>query len=206
MACSPNAPKPTFSAPTSISRSRSTTSATPSSTFPAIARAHPGRRQAWSRWSGCSRISFRARSTSAAQFREAGVTVAVGGFHVSGCIAMLPELPPDLKEAQALGMILYAGEGEGRLADFLQRHPRRRAEAGLQLPQRHAGHGGGGDSRPAAPGRDPGRRALHELRRRPRLPVPVLASAPSSTCRGASRATAPPTTSRRSCAPTPPRT
>ena len=59
------------------------------------------------------------------QFRKQGVTVAVGGFHVSGCIAMLPELPPDLKEAQALGMILYAGEGEGRLAEFLQGHRRR---------------------------------------------------------------------------------
>jgi pyruvate-formate lyase-activating enzyme len=54
------------------------------------------------------------------KFRELGVTVAIGGFHVSGCIAMLPELPPDLKEAQALGMILFAGEGEGRLADFLR--------------------------------------------------------------------------------------
>ena len=54
------------------------------------------------------------------QFRKQGVTVAVGGFHVSGCIAMLPELPPDLKEAQALGMILYAGEGENRLAEFLK--------------------------------------------------------------------------------------
>src|SRR5258708_26919799 len=54
------------------------------------------------------------------QFRKQGVTVAVGGFHVSGCIAMLPELPPDLKEAQALGMILYAGEGENRLEEFLK--------------------------------------------------------------------------------------
>src|ERR1700759_3251054 len=54
------------------------------------------------------------------EFRKQGVTVAVGGFHVSGCIAMLPELPPDLKQAQALGMILYAGEGEGRLAEFLK--------------------------------------------------------------------------------------
>src|ERR1700674_1354949 len=54
------------------------------------------------------------------QFRKQGVTVAVGGFHVSGCIAMLPEVPPDLQEAQALGMILYAGEGEGRLAGFLR--------------------------------------------------------------------------------------
>ena len=54
------------------------------------------------------------------QFRERGVTVAVGGFHVSGCVAMLPELPPDLREAQALGIILYAGEGEGRLAGLLR--------------------------------------------------------------------------------------
>ena len=54
------------------------------------------------------------------QFRARGVTVAIGGFHVSGCIAMLPKLPPDLEEAQALGMILYAGEGEGRLAGLLQ--------------------------------------------------------------------------------------
>ena len=54
------------------------------------------------------------------QFRAAGVAVAVGGFHVSGCISMLPELTPDLKEAQALGITLFAGEGEGRLADLLR--------------------------------------------------------------------------------------
>ncbi len=54
------------------------------------------------------------------QFRARGVTVAVGGFHVSGCIAMLPELPPELRQAQALGMILFAGEGEGRLAGLLR--------------------------------------------------------------------------------------
>src|SRR5271166_1339485 len=54
------------------------------------------------------------------QFRALGVTVAVGGFHVSGCIAMLPEQPPELREAQTLGMILYAREGEGRLADFIK--------------------------------------------------------------------------------------
>ena len=45
------------------------------------------------------------------QFRKRGVTVAVGGFHVSGCIAMLPELPPDLKEAQALGHDPVCGRG-----------------------------------------------------------------------------------------------
>src|SRR5208282_1183606 len=35
-------------------------------------------------------------------FRKLDVPVVIGGFHVSGCISMLPELPPDLKEAQAL--------------------------------------------------------------------------------------------------------
>jgi radical SAM superfamily enzyme YgiQ (UPF0313 family) len=54
------------------------------------------------------------------QFRAAGITVVMGGFHPSGCIAMLPELPPDLKEAQDLGIALYAGEGEGRMADLLR--------------------------------------------------------------------------------------
>jgi radical SAM superfamily enzyme YgiQ (UPF0313 family) len=54
------------------------------------------------------------------QFRAADVPVVVGGFHVSGCISMLPELPPDLKEAQALGITLFAGEGEGRMADLLR--------------------------------------------------------------------------------------
>ena len=47
------------------------------------------------------------------------------------------------------------------------------AEACLQLPERHAGHGRRGDPGAAAPRRDQGRRALHELRRRTRLPVPV---------------------------------
>jgi radical SAM superfamily enzyme YgiQ (UPF0313 family) len=55
----------------------------------------------------------------ARQFRAAGIPVAIGGFHVSGCISMLPELPPDLKEALDLGITLFAGEGEGRLGDLL---------------------------------------------------------------------------------------
>ncbi len=56
----------------------------------------------------------------AREFRAEGLNVVIGGFHVSGCISMLPELPADLKEAQALGVILYAGEGEGRMAEFLR--------------------------------------------------------------------------------------
>ncbi len=44
--------------------------------------------------------------------RMAGVQVMIGGFHVSGCLAMLQELPPDLKEAQSLGISMFAGEAE----------------------------------------------------------------------------------------------
>ncbi len=55
----------------------------------------------------------------ARQFRAAGLAVAVGGFHVSGCLAMLPELPPDLQAAQKLGVTLFAGEAEGRLEQLL---------------------------------------------------------------------------------------
>jgi radical SAM superfamily enzyme YgiQ (UPF0313 family) len=56
----------------------------------------------------------------ARQFRAGGVPVVIGGFHVAGCIAMLPELPPDLKEANALGITLFAGEAEGRMAGLLR--------------------------------------------------------------------------------------
>jgi len=53
------------------------------------------------------------------KFREAGVAVAIGGFHVGGCISMLPELPPDLQEAKDLGITLFAGEVENNRLDGL---------------------------------------------------------------------------------------
>ena len=53
----------------------------------------------------------------AKQFRDENIQVAIGGFHVSGCIAMLPQLPEELKEATESGIALFAGEAEeGRLA------------------------------------------------------------------------------------------
>src|SRR5262245_6654116 len=42
-------------------------------------------------------------------FRAAGVPVIIGGFHVSGCLAMLPEMPADLKAALDMGVSLFAG-------------------------------------------------------------------------------------------------
>ncbi|HUA33578.1 MAG TPA: radical SAM protein [Candidatus Binataceae bacterium] len=54
------------------------------------------------------------------QLRAAGIQVATGGFHVSGCIAMLPEMPPDLQEAIDLGVTLFVGEAEGRVDELLR--------------------------------------------------------------------------------------
>jgi len=53
-------------------------------------------------------------------FRAAGIPVIVGGFHVSGCLAMLPELQDDLKTALDMGVSLFAGEVEGRMDSILQ--------------------------------------------------------------------------------------
>ena len=52
----------------------------------------------------------------AREFRAAGLSVVIGGFHVSGCLAMLKEIPPEIQEALDMGCSLFAGEAEeGRL-------------------------------------------------------------------------------------------
>jgi len=57
----------------------------------------------------------------ARRLRRAGVPVAIGGFHVSGCLAMLAELPSDLQEMQDIGVTLFAGEAEsGRFEQVLR--------------------------------------------------------------------------------------
>jgi radical SAM superfamily enzyme YgiQ (UPF0313 family) len=53
-------------------------------------------------------------------FRAAGIPVIVGGFHVSGCLAMLPTLQPDLQTALDMGVSLFAGEAEGRMDQVLR--------------------------------------------------------------------------------------
>lgn len=65
----------------------------------------------------------------ALQFRSAGIQVALGGFHVSGCLAMLPELTAELQAALDAGVTLFAGELEGRFDDLL-----RAAQAGRMEP------------------------------------------------------------------------
>jgi hypothetical protein len=56
----------------------------------------------------------------ARQFRAAGLPVVIGGFHVSGCLSMLPKLPADLQAALDMGVTLFAGEGERRMGDLVR--------------------------------------------------------------------------------------
>ncbi|HJU10585.1 MAG TPA: radical SAM protein [Candidatus Binataceae bacterium] len=82
----------------------------------------------FTRNSGCGLVMMTGVQTNqfaraldlAREFRRAGIKVAIGGFHVSGCLAMLPDLMPELKEGLALGITLFAGEAEGRLGNLLK--------------------------------------------------------------------------------------
>jgi radical SAM superfamily enzyme YgiQ (UPF0313 family) len=51
--------------------------------------------------------------------REKGVKVAVGGFHLSGTMAMLKDRDPYVQKALDMGITLFAGEAEGRLGQVL---------------------------------------------------------------------------------------
>ena len=56
----------------------------------------------------------------AREFRQAGIPVAVGGFHVSGCLAMLTQVPREIEAIQQMGVTLFAGEAEGRMDALFQ--------------------------------------------------------------------------------------
>ncbi len=56
----------------------------------------------------------------ARQVRAAGIPVCIGGFHAAGSLAMLPEPPPEVREAWDLGISIFAGEAEGRFDMLLQ--------------------------------------------------------------------------------------
>jgi Radical SAM superfamily len=53
-------------------------------------------------------------------FREAGIQVALGGFHVSGCLSMLDGRAVDLDTCRDMGIAMFAGEAENRLDTVLQ--------------------------------------------------------------------------------------
>ena len=57
----------------------------------------------------------------ARQFIKGGLPVVIGGFHVSGCLSMLPVTPPEIQEAMDMGISIFAGEAEeGRFDEVLR--------------------------------------------------------------------------------------
>jgi tRNA A37 methylthiotransferase MiaB len=52
-------------------------------------------------------------------FRSAGIAVAIGGFHVSGCLSMLDGRAVDLDACREMGVIMFAGEAEARLESVI---------------------------------------------------------------------------------------
>jgi hypothetical protein len=52
-------------------------------------------------------------------FLRAGLPVSIGGFHVSGCVAMLPELPQDIRDARPCRLF----------------HPRGNRRRGFNIPE-----------------------------------------------------------------------
>jgi len=54
------------------------------------------------------------------QFLKENIPVVIGGFHVSGCLAMLPEIPGDIQAAIDKGITIFAGEAEEQLEGILR--------------------------------------------------------------------------------------
>jgi len=73
-------------------------------------------------------------------FRAAGIQVVMGGFHVSGCLAMLDGTAINLDQRARPPSSCSPGEAEGRSDDFLRRRGRRQAEASVQLHGRFSDH------------------------------------------------------------------
>lgn len=53
-------------------------------------------------------------------FRQAGIPVSMGGFHISGCLAMLDGRAIELDACREMGISMFAGEAEGRLEMVLR--------------------------------------------------------------------------------------
>lgn len=69
---------------------------------------------------GVQSNQFARASDLALMFRQAGIAVLIGGFHVSGSLAMLPQVPSEIQALMDAGVSVVAGEIEGRWGGILQ--------------------------------------------------------------------------------------
>ena len=70
---------------------------------------------------GVQSNQFPRASDIAMQFRKASIDVMIGGFHVSGVMATLPDLSPELVTLKNAGVSLSAGEAEGGHWELMMR-------------------------------------------------------------------------------------
>src|SRR5512146_2507204 len=68
---------------------------------------------------GVQTNQFRRAADIALTLRREGVEVMIGGFHVSGMLAMFPALSPEIQQLADAGVSVVAGEVEHRWADLL---------------------------------------------------------------------------------------
>jgi len=69
---------------------------------------------------GVQSNQFARASDLALACRAQGVEVLIGGFHVSGSLAMLPQIPPEIQTLLDAGVHVVAGEIEGRWEGLLR--------------------------------------------------------------------------------------
>ncbi|MFN8006315.1 MAG: radical SAM protein [Terriglobia bacterium] len=73
---------------------------------------------------GVQSNQFPRASDLARSFRSAGITVLIGGFHVSGLLSMIPGIPQDIQSLMDEGVTIVKGEVEetwgGLLADAVK--------------------------------------------------------------------------------------
>ena len=145
-------------------------------------------------------VSPRARHR-ASRLRAAGIQVMIGGFHVSGCLAMLKETQADIKAAQDLGVSIFAGEAEEGFDEVLHDAAKGELKPLYNHMKKSCPASATCRPRPSCPSTSSTAPSAMSRASTPAAAARSNArSAPSSMCRGASRAIARPTTSSRSCA------
>ena len=102
--------------------------------------------------------------------------VMIGGFHVSGCLSMLQEIPTDIQAGAGAWHLDLRRRSRGAYRRGAERRRARHAPAALQLHEGPAGHRQQSPPRPSCLSDFVKRTVgnVTELRCRPRLPVPML--------------------------------
>ena len=106
--------------------------------------------------------------------RAAGIPVAIGGFHVSGCLSMLDGKAVGLDACREMGVSMFAGEVEGRLDILLRDVAEGRLQPVYNFMKDLPSIEGAADTIPSHRQHPPHAWLEFQLRRRTRVPLRVL--------------------------------